>query len=87
MPPVQHPIYPDWPACPADLVPLPMIEGPKLKPFDFGGPQQIEFLEYIASGLHGHVVKARIHGQEYVIKLVRSPSTIFLRIVFFLFLK
>lgn len=72
MAPASHPIFPDWPVCLDDLVPLPMIDGPKLKPFDFGGPQQIEFVKYIASGLHGHVVQARIHGQDYAIKLVCS---------------
>ena len=71
MPPAPHPIFPDWPSCPADLVPLPQVEGPKLKPFDFGGPQRIEFVKYIASGLHGHAVHARIHGKDYAIKLVR----------------
>ncbi|EPE09535.1 hypothetical protein F503_07311 [Ophiostoma piceae UAMH 11346] len=74
MPPAQHPIYPDWPTCPADLVPLPQVDGPKLKPFDFGGPQRIEFVKYIASGLHGHVVHARIHGKDYAIKLFRYVS-------------
>ncbi|CAK7231228.1 hypothetical protein SCUCBS95973_007840 [Sporothrix curviconia] len=71
MAPSLHPIYPDWPSSPADLVPLPMIEGPKLKPFDFGGPQEIEFLEFISGGVHSHVLRVRIHGQEYALKVFR----------------
>ncbi|KAI0857160.1 hypothetical protein F4860DRAFT_506253 [Xylaria cubensis] len=52
-------MYPDWPRSDADLVPLPRCEGPKLQPFDFGGPQAIEFLKYVGDGLHGHVFKFR----------------------------
>lgn len=40
-------MYPDWPESADDLVPLPTCDGPKLKPFDFQGPQKIEFLEYL----------------------------------------
>ena len=40
-------MYPDWPRSGKDLVPLPLCDGPKLKAFDFQGPQNIEFLEYI----------------------------------------
>ncbi|KAK0612337.1 kinetochore Sim4 complex subunit FTA2-domain-containing protein [Bombardia bombarda] len=64
-------MYPDWPATDADLVPLPQCIGPKLEPFDFQGPQQIEFLEYIGEGLHAHVFKIRILGQIYALKLFR----------------
>ncbi|KAL1888651.1 hypothetical protein Sste5346_009443 [Sporothrix stenoceras] len=39
--------------------------------FDFRGPQQIEFLDYLGQGLHAHVVKARIKNQEYALKLFR----------------
>lgn len=63
-------MYPDWPESAADLVPLPLCDGPKLKPFDFQGPQQIEFLDYLGSGLHSHVVKVKIHEQTYALKLV-----------------
>jgi len=42
-----HVMYPDWPRSGKDLVPLPLCDGPKLKAFDFQGPQNIEFLEYI----------------------------------------
>ncbi|EPE07863.1 hypothetical protein F503_00585 [Ophiostoma piceae UAMH 11346] len=64
-------MYPDWPETPADLIPLPLCDGPKLAAFDFKGPQQIEFLEYLGEGLHAHVVKVRIQGQEYALKLFR----------------
>ena len=63
-------LYPDWPESPADMVPLPLCEGPKLKAFDFGGPQKIEFLEYLGKGLHSHVVKVKIHNKIYALKLV-----------------
>ncbi|KAG8418655.1 hypothetical protein J3459_012175 [Metarhizium acridum] len=39
-------MYPDWPDSVTDLVPLPQCPGPKLKPFDFQGPQKINFLEF-----------------------------------------
>ncbi|KAJ4307126.1 hypothetical protein N0V88_000503 [Collariella sp. IMI 366227] len=41
-------MYPDWPRSAAELVPLPHCDGPKLKAFDFKGPQKIAFLEHIA---------------------------------------
>lgn len=66
-------MYPDWPEPGAALPPLPRCDGPKLKPFDFNGPQDIEFLEYLGEGLHAHVVSARIQGQVYALKLVSSP--------------
>lgn len=65
-------MYPDWPESAADLVPLPHCEGPKLKPFDFQGPQKIEFLEYIGEGSHSHVFKVQILGGIYALKLVRD---------------
>ncbi|XXH01048.1 hypothetical protein Hte_007399 [Hypoxylon texense] len=68
---MPHTMYPDWPLSSADLVPLPRCDGPKLKPFDFQGPQAIDFLEYVGEGLHAHVVKVRIHGQIYALKLFR----------------
>jgi hypothetical protein len=63
-------MYPDWPRSEADLVPLPRCDGPKLEPFDFKGPQQIEFLEYLGDGLHSQVLKVKILGQIYALKLV-----------------
>lgn len=63
-------MYPDWPRSDADLVPLPKCDGPKLKPFNFQGPQKIEFLEYLGEGTHAHVVKVKILGQIYALKLV-----------------
>ncbi len=65
-------MYPDWPQSAADLVPLPLCDGPKLKPFDFQGPQRIEFLEHIGQGLHAHVFKVRILGCVYALKLVSN---------------
>lgn len=67
-------MHPDWPETPADLVPLLVCDGPKLAAFDFQGPQQIEFLEYLGEGLHAHVVKVSIKGQEYALKLVSVRS-------------
>ncbi|OTB03976.1 hypothetical protein M426DRAFT_262659 [Hypoxylon sp. CI-4A] len=64
-------MYPDWPKSAADLVPLPRCDGPKLKPFEFHGPQTIEFLEYIGEGAHGHVFKIKIHEEVYALKLFR----------------
>ncbi|KAF2969474.1 hypothetical protein GQX73_g4134 [Xylaria multiplex] len=64
-------MYPDWPESDADLVPLPKCDGPKLKPFDFQGPQNIEFIEYLGEGLHSHVFKVTILGQVYALKLFR----------------
>lgn len=63
-------MYPDYPEKPADLVPLPRCDGPKLEPFDFQGPQEIEFLEYLGEGAHSHVVKVRIRSEIYALKLV-----------------
>ncbi|CAK7216964.1 hypothetical protein SCUCBS95973_002991 [Sporothrix curviconia] len=52
------------------------IDGPKLAAFDFQGPQNIEFLEYLGEGLHAHVVRVRIKGQEYALKLFRFLSNV-----------
>ncbi|KAI0386000.1 kinetochore Sim4 complex subunit FTA2-domain-containing protein [Hypomontagnella monticulosa] len=68
---MPHTMYPDWPRSSEDLVPLPLCDGPKLKPFDFQGAQKIEFLEYIGEGLHAHVFKVQIRGQTYALKLFR----------------
>ncbi|EPE03319.1 hypothetical protein F503_02057 [Ophiostoma piceae UAMH 11346] len=64
-------MYPDWPETAADLVPQPLCPGPKLAAFDFQGPQDIEFLEYLGEGLHSHVLRVKIKGQEYALKLFR----------------
>lgn len=63
-------MYPDWPESADDLVPLPLCDGPKLKPFDFQGPQQIEFLEFLGDGTHSYVFKVKILGEVYALKLV-----------------
>ncbi|TWU74228.1 hypothetical protein ED733_003647 [Metarhizium rileyi] len=64
-------MYPDWPDSAADLVPLPQCVGPKLKPFDFRGPQKIDFLEFLGEGRHGFVFKVTILGRIYALKLFR----------------
>ncbi|KID93299.1 hypothetical protein MAJ_10732, partial [Metarhizium majus ARSEF 297] len=64
-------MYPDWPESEADLVPLPLVDGPKLPPFNFQGPQAIKFIEHIGEGLHAHVFKVEILGQLYALKLFR----------------
>lgn len=64
-------MYPDWPESAADLLPLPRCDGPKLEPFQFHGPQKIEFLHYISEGLVSHVFKVRIEGEIYALKLFR----------------
>ena len=63
-------MYPDWPESPADLLPLPQCPGPKLEPFDFGGPQNIEFLSSLGDGLHSYVFKVKINDELYALKLV-----------------
>jgi hypothetical protein len=63
-------MYPEWPQSSADLVPLPLCDGPKLNPFDFQGPQKIDFLEHLGEGQHSHVFKVQILGQIYALKLV-----------------
>ncbi|CAK7227114.1 hypothetical protein SCUCBS95973_006433 [Sporothrix curviconia] len=67
-------MYPDWPETAADLVPQPLCPGPKLHAFDFKGPQDIQFLTYLGDGLHSHVVKVAIKGQEYALKLFRFTN-------------
>ncbi|KAJ4323206.1 hypothetical protein N0V84_004469 [Fusarium piperis] len=57
-------MYPDWPESTSDLVPLPLCEGPRLEPFDFRGPQKIEFLQHIGEGSHSHVFKFKFVGDE-----------------------
>ncbi|SPO07229.1 uncharacterized protein DNG_09923 [Cephalotrichum gorgonifer] len=61
-------MYPDWPKSPADLVPLPLCDGPKLKAFDFQGPQKIKFLEHIGTGAHSQVFKVEILDKVYALK-------------------
>lgn len=52
--------------------PLPNFYGPRLPYFNAGENREpsIELLEKIGSGLHGHVVKAKIDGQTYAVKIV-----------------
>ncbi|KAL8387102.1 hypothetical protein RB595_010155 [Gaeumannomyces hyphopodioides] len=64
-------MHPDWPRSDADLVPLPLCDGPKVKAFDFGGAQNIEFLEQLGHGTHGHVFKVKINDELYALKLFR----------------
>ncbi|CAG9949677.1 unnamed protein product [Clonostachys rosea f. rosea IK726] len=69
------PLYPELPQSGSDLIPLPQrVNGPKLKPFDFQGSQQIEFLDYLGEGLHSHVIKVKILGQIYALKLFMFSS-------------
>lgn len=65
-------MYPDWPKSDADMVPLPECPGPKLQPFDFQGPQKIEFLEILGEGSHAIVAKVRILGHIYALKMVST---------------
>lgn len=68
-------LFPELPQSGSDLIPLPRrAKGPKLKPFDFQGPQQIEFLDHLGHGLHSHVVKVKILGQIYALKLFMFSS-------------
>ncbi|EMR71838.1 hypothetical protein UCREL1_1113 [Eutypa lata UCREL1] len=48
-----------------------MCDGLKLKPFNFQGPQKIEFLEHLGEGLYAHVFKVKILGKIYALKLFR----------------
>lgn len=63
-------VYPSLPMSPQDLEPLPPCDGPKLKPFNFQGAQQIEFLERLGDGLHAIVFKIKIAGRVYALKVV-----------------
>ncbi|VUC20217.1 unnamed protein product [Clonostachys rosea] len=63
------PLYPELPQSGSGLIPLPRIKGPKLRPFDFQGPQRIEFLEHLGDGVHSHVIKVKILEQIYALKL------------------
>ncbi|KAF5709243.1 kinetochore sim4 complex subunit FTA2 domain-containing protein [Fusarium mundagurra] len=57
-------MYPERPQSVADLVPLPQGNGPKIKAFDFQGPQQIEFLDHLGSGTHSIVFKVKIRAHQ-----------------------
>ena len=63
-------MYPDYPESAADLVPLPLGDGPKLKAFDYGDSQNIEFVQYLGWGLHSYVFKIKVVDQVYALKLV-----------------
>ena len=69
----MHPVLPEsW----SDLRPLPPVAGPKLKPFDFGDDDSIEFLEVLADTKKcgtSIVMKVRIEGSIYALKLVSWP--------------
>lgn len=56
------------------LVPLPLVDGPKLNPFDFKGVQNIEFLDSLGAGAHSEVFKVKILGELYALKVVRVTS-------------
>lgn len=51
---------------------MPDVDGPRLPYFSADGNCEptIELLEVIGSGLHGHVVKAKVDGEIYAIKIV-----------------
>lgn len=52
---------------------LPEVEGPKLMPFiPDGSPYDLEFVELLGSGAHGHVWKVLINGEVYALKMVWS---------------
>lgn len=53
------------------LVPLPLVDGPKLNPFDFKGAQNIEFLGSLGAGARSEVFKLKILGALYALKVVR----------------
>lgn len=59
---------------PDKLLPMPTVEGPKLQPFDFGGKEDIDFLDPIMideeGALTSFVVQASIGGRVYALKLV-----------------
>lgn len=59
----------------AAYLPLPLGDGPQRKPFDFGGPQTIEFLEVVGVGGHSQVFEVKILGNLYTLKVVSLVST------------
>lgn len=63
------------------LTPLPNTFGPRMPHFnealDHDHELCIEWLEVIGSGLHAHVVKAKINGLEYAVKIVCHLSHFF----------
>lgn len=63
-------MYPTHATTAADLVPLPLCDGPKLQPFEFWDAP-ITFLEYLGEGLHSHVFKIDVCGKAYALKLFR----------------
>lgn len=63
-------MYPDWPESEADLMPLPQVDGPKLKAFKFSRARKIDFLEYAGAGTHSQVFKVKIEGEIYALKVV-----------------
>lgn len=69
-------MFPFLPESSADLVPLPLCEGPKLKPFAFQDQQNIEFLEYLGAGAHSYVWKVKMDGSIYALKMARDKDGI-----------
>ena len=69
-------MYPDWPQKPSQLAPLPNCEGPKLRPFDYRGPQKVKFLDHLGEGLHAHVFKVEIKKRMYALKLVSIQQSV-----------
>lgn len=67
-------MYPRYPASDDELRPLPECPGPKLKPFDFRGPQKIEFLGKIGEGAHSIIVKVKILDEIFALKVVSISS-------------
>lgn len=55
-------------------LPSPNIDGPRMHHFNADNDHDpcIEFLEVIGSGLHSNIVKAKIDGKVYAVKIVSS---------------
>lgn len=67
-------MYPELPNSLTELVPLPLCDGPKLKPFKFHGDvQSITFVELLGEGAHSRVFKVEINNKLYALKLVSKP--------------
>ncbi|KFA51010.1 hypothetical protein S40293_11164, partial [Stachybotrys chartarum IBT 40293] len=59
------------------------IPGPKLEPFVFKGPREIEFLDELGVGGHSFLFKVRIDGVLYALKLVSNVDRSFGKFVMF----
>lgn len=52
---------------------LPPVPGPKLAKFrGKDGPLNIDFIQYLGSGVHAHVWKVCMDGNIYALKMVRA---------------